>query len=262
MRTPLEVRAVTSALTSNAWVGLDYLPRTPSTNAAILATGEVWRAVTTDHQSAGRGRLGRSWVAPPHTSIAVSALLPVPTDPDAMGWAPLLAGLAVRDAITATTDLDAALKWPNDVLVRDDEDRKVSGVLCELHPEGVVVGIGVNVLQSRIELPVPTATSLALCGATVIREELLAVLLDQVANRFDALLRGAAALRAAQTAYRSACATIGERVELHHTTGAADEVTAAGVDVQGRLLVRDTSGEYAVAAADVVHVRKQGAAGA
>ncbi len=258
MRSPLDVRAVTSALSDDRWAAVQVVSRAASTNAAVLEGGRLWTAVATDHQTAGRGRMGRTWVTPPHAALAVSALLPLPDDRESAGWVPLLTGLAVRDTLADLTGLQTSLKWPNDVLVPSDQGRKVCGVLCELHATGIVVGIGVNVLQTRGELPVPTATSLALCGVVVSREGLLAGLLDRLAVSHQAVLDGGSALQSARSAYRTACDTIGHEVELHHSTGRPDQVLAVGVDVQGRLLVRDGSGEYAVAAADVVHVRGQG----
>ena len=88
MRSPLDVRTVTSSVTDPRWQGVTVLPRTPSTNAAVLELGP-WHVVVTDHQTAGRGRLGRTWLTPPHTSLTLSALVPAPSDPDAAGWAPL-----------------------------------------------------------------------------------------------------------------------------------------------------------------------------
>jgi BirA family biotin operon repressor/biotin-[acetyl-CoA-carboxylase] ligase len=149
------------------WRDVEYHATIGSTNARAAMVGEPWRVVVADHQSQGRGRLARSWEAPPGTSVAVSATVPLP--PEGAAWLPLLAGLSVAEAVTAATGLDAHLKWPNDVLLPGDGDRKVCGVLCEVvtgvGPAVVVVGAGVNVDQSRDQLPVDTATSLVLAGA-------------------------------------------------------------------------------------------------
>jgi BirA family biotin operon repressor/biotin-[acetyl-CoA-carboxylase] ligase len=198
--------------------------------------------------------LGRSWEAPPGTSIAVSVLVPAPSH--GIGWVPLLTGLAVARAALEVAGVHAAVKWPNDVLVEEDGWRKVCGVLCEVHPAGVVIGFGVNVTQTREELPVENATSLALCGAPdVRREDLVAACLRHLAVLHGDLMAGGAALEAARAAYRSACRTIGMVVDIS-TGSATHRLPAVGVDDEGRLVVHGDAGEYAVAAGDVVHVRE------
>ena len=142
-----------------------------------------------DHQAAGRGRAGRSWETPPGVALTASVLLRPEVPVHALGWLPLLGGLAVVRAL-AGVGVEAVLKWPNDVLVPDagaspvpgwGRDRKVAGVLGELVPGGppdeppaAVVGIGVNVAQEVDDLPVPHATSLAALGVAVERVDLLA----------------------------------------------------------------------------------------
>ncbi|MDF2146497.1 biotin--[acetyl-CoA-carboxylase] ligase [Knoellia sp. p5-6-4] len=261
MREPLDSEALHEALVTPGapWRGLDVHAELGSTNAAAAELAQPWRVVVTDHQSAGRGRLGRSWEAPAGTSIAVSVLLPAPQH--GIGWVPLVTGLAVARAVHDVAGVHAGVKWPNDVLVEEDGWRKVCGVLCEVHPAGVVVGFGVNVSQSRDELPVENATSLALCGAPdVRREDLVVACLRHLAVLHGDLMVGGPALEAARAAYRSACRTIGMVVDLN--TGTTSRVPATGVDDEGRLVVHGESGEYAVAAGDVVHVREARGLGA
>lgn len=256
MREPLDSEALHEALVTPGapWRGVDVHAELGSTNAAAAELAQPWRVVVADHQSAGRGRLGRSWEAPPGTSIAVSVLVPAPEH--GLGWVPLLTGLAVSRAAHDVAGVHTALKWPNDVLVEEDAWRKVCGVLCEVHPAGVVVGFGVNVTQTREELPVENATSLALCGAPdVRREDLIVACLRHLAVLHGDLMTGGAALEAARAAYRSACRTLGMVVDIS-TGGASQRVPAVGVDDEGRLVVHGESGEYAVAAGDVVHVRE------
>lgn len=235
--------------------------RIGSTNAAAAGTG-AWNVHVTDDQVAGRGRLGRSWVAPPGSSLAISAVLPAPAAGD-IGWLPLLTGLAMHRALAAETGVATVLKWPNDVLAPADSERKLCGILCELTPAGVVVGAGLNIDQGREELPVPTATSLALCGvADVDRTRLLAAYLSQLHRAYAALLGGGAAREGELAAYRRVCATVGREVELHlpgeeGTTPAR----ATGIDADGRLAVTTGDGPRSLAAGDVVHVRGAGAPG-
>jgi BirA family biotin operon repressor/biotin-[acetyl-CoA-carboxylase] ligase len=289
-RPPLSQAALRRALTDGplaAWRALDVLPRTASTNADALARAAAGEpeglVVVTDHQSAGRGRLDRSWQAPPRAAIAVSVLLRPgsPTaapdgaqlpavDPERWSWLPLLAGVAAVDALTRTCGLAARLKWPNDVLVprapgpaapADGAPGKVCGILAELAatPSGpaVVVGAGINVSQRDDELAVPTATSLALAGAaTTDRDTVLRAYLRALADRYRAWREAAGNPRGSgiAAAYREACLTIGLEVAVE-LPGDAVQGLADGVDDAGRLLVRSAAGVRALAAGDVVHVR-------
>jgi BirA family transcriptional regulator, biotin operon repressor / biotin---[acetyl-CoA-carboxylase] ligase len=256
MREPLGSEALHEALVTpgSPWTAVDVHAALGSTNAEAARVGEPWRVVVTDHQQAGRGRLGRTWETPAGTSVTLSVLLPVPGA--GPGWMPLVTGLAVGAAITDQTGLDWRLKWPNDVLLPADDARKACGILCELQPGGVVVGLGINVGQTREELPVDTATSLQLAGADdVRREDLVIAVLGHLA-RWHGELSGSPRARAAvRAAYRKACDTIGREVDLHAAGGDVRRVRAVGVDDDGRLVVAAGGREYAVAAGDVVHVR-------
>jgi BirA family biotin operon repressor/biotin-[acetyl-CoA-carboxylase] ligase len=257
MRESLDSEALHEALVTSGspWTGIDVHPTLGSTNAEAARLAQPWRVVVTDHQQAGRGRLGRTWETPANTSVTLSVLLPAPDD--GRGWMPLVAGLAVSRAIAEVTGLDAGLKWPNDVLLAADDDRKVCGVLCELQPTGVVVGLGVNVDQTREELPVDTATSLRLAGVQdVSRPDVVLAVLRHLAALHGDLMRGGAASAGAQAAYRQACLTIGRDVELHDADGTVRRVHAEGIDAEGRLVVASGGVEYAVAAGDVVHARQ------
>ena len=129
---------------------LDVVQTTGSTNADLLArhgAGEDidGAVLIAEHQTAGRGRNGRSWSTPPRSQIALSVGIAAGEVPlPACGWVPLLTGVAVVDAVRATAGIDATLKWPNDVLVGE---RKLGGILAEVAaPDAViVVGLGLNV---------------------------------------------------------------------------------------------------------------------
>ncbi len=155
---------------ASLWQQISLVAETGSTNADLAEAarrGEPGGTVLiTDYQSAGRGRLGRTWTAPPGTSIAMSVLLrPVGVDPQRWTWLPLLAGLAVTEAVRRAAGLDAVLKWPNDVLLGE---RKLCGILAERVETSTgpacVIGMGINVALTEADLPVPTATSLALAA--------------------------------------------------------------------------------------------------
>ncbi|TPG84233.1 biotin--[acetyl-CoA-carboxylase] ligase, partial [Pseudomonas caspiana] len=175
MRESLDREALHEALVTpgQPWTGVDVHPALGSTNLEAARLAQPWRVVVTDHQQAGRGRLGRAWDTPANTSVTLSVLLPAPDQ--GRGWLPLATGLAVRDALAEVADVDSGLKWPNDVLLPSDGERKVCGILCELQPAGIVVGLGINVDQDRDELPVDTATSLRLAGAPDVSRERLVV---------------------------------------------------------------------------------------
>lgn len=245
-------RAVLSP--AGPWLEVEHHRTIGSTNARAAQLDGPWRVVVADHQSQGRGRLARRWEAPPGASVAVSATVPVPTT--GLGWLPLLAGLAVVEAVEAVTDLRAELKWPNDVLLPADGSRKVCGILCELvaarggRPAFVVVGTGINVSQTRDQLPVPTATSLSLAGAgDVDRTALVAAYLRALADRLGD------PVGTVRDAYRARCSTLGRTVTLSLPQGGAVTGEAVGVDADGRLLVDGPEGRIAWAAGDVVHTR-------
>lgn len=251
---------------STLWREVTTVAETGSTNADLAqraaaddtAEGAV---LTAEHQTTGRGRLGRTWTAPPRSGLAVSVLLaPREVDSARWSWLPLLTGLAVRDVLLSQAGLPAGLKWPNDVLV---DERKVAGILAELvaQPSGpaVVVGLGLNVTATADELPVPTATSLRLAGtATTDRQLLLHAFLRALEHRYERWRTAGGDPRRSGSgaAYREACTTLGRTVVVHLPSG--DDVTgvAEGVDDEGRLLVRDLGGRsHALAAGDVRHVR-------
>ena len=139
---------------------LDVVQTTGSTNADLLArhaAGEDIRGAVllAEHQSAGRGRNGRSWSAPPCSQIALSigvAANGVPAE--GWGWLPLLTGVALVDAIRDSTGIEAGLKWPNDILVGTG---KLAGILAEVAAPDpiIVVGLGLNVTLTAEEAPDP-----------------------------------------------------------------------------------------------------------
>ncbi len=236
------------------WLDVEHHASIGSTNARAAALDGPWHVVVADHQSQGRGRLARRWEAPPGSSVAVSATVPVPAA--GAGWLPLTAGLAVVEAVESVTGLGAELKWPNDVLLPADGSRKVCGILCELvAPDGaragfVVVGTGVNLSQTRDQLPVPTATSLALAGAAdADRTALVAAYLEALAR----LVREP--VDRVREAYRTRCSTLGRLVTLSLPDGTTVTGDAVAVDDDGRLVVDGPDGRISWAAGDVVHAR-------
>ncbi|MGV1010011.1 MAG: biotin--[acetyl-CoA-carboxylase] ligase [Dermatophilaceae bacterium] len=236
--------------------------RLGSTNARAMRLARPWHVVVTEHQTQGRGRLQRTWETPAGVALTLSATVPLGASP---GWLPLMAGLATAQALDAAAGVGVALKWPNDVLVPADADRKVCGILCEARQpvadeEPVaVLGIGVNVTQTRAQLPTDGATSVALAGGQVTREELLLVMLDRLARLHAALAAAGPAAEGVRTAYRQRCATVGSAVRVERPGGPDVVGVAVAVDEDGCLVVRDATGERAWAAGDVTHLRAKGA---
>ncbi|HYH32919.1 MAG TPA: biotin--[acetyl-CoA-carboxylase] ligase [Pseudonocardia sp.] len=259
---PLDAEGLRTALVG-PWTQVDVVERTGSTNADLLAAaadGAPDRSVlVADQQEAGRGRLARSWVAPPGSGIAVSVLLrPTGVPPSRFGWLPLLAGLALLDTVRQVCPAPAGLKWPNDLLLGPGQ-RKAAGILAEVGDAvrpAVVIGIGLNVAAAPPEHP--TATSLAAEGATADRAQVLTALLGCLAEREARWREGrgdpeASRLRAD---YRAGCATLGSEVKVELPGGAVLHGIAEDVDRDGRLLLLDPAGRRrAVAAGDVVHLR-------
>ena len=268
---PVRVRLDPAALHRRAvrphglWRAVEVVGRTGSTNADLLAralAGEPEGVVlAAEEQVRGRGRMGRAWVAPPRAALTFSLLLRPAVPPARRGWVPLLAGLAAAEAVTAVTGVPARLKWPNDVLAGD---AKLGGFLAESAGDAVIVGFGLNVSTEPAELPAPgpgalAATSLGAAGATALDREVLLLALLAAFQRWYLAWQDhqgdpdRSGLRAAYTGWS---ATIGRDVRAELPGGQALSGRAAGVDPDGRLLVRVSSAaEVAVAAGDVVHLR-------
>ena len=138
--------------------------------------------VVADHQTAGRGRLGRSWEAPAGTALLFSVLLKPPTGRHIPELS-LVAGVAVADALERTLGLSVQIKWPNDVMLRR---KKVAGCLAEARDGAVVLGIGVNVGQTAAELPDGAGSIRTLTGRAWDRDDLLANVLDDLDARYTA----------------------------------------------------------------------------
>jgi BirA family biotin operon repressor/biotin-[acetyl-CoA-carboxylase] ligase len=267
----------------------EFLAEAGSTNDELreAATGPeaaAWphgAVIVTDNQTRGRGRLGRTWLAPTGKTLAISLLLRPelaggrPFPPDAYGWIPLIAGAAMTEAVRRDVDLaaseaadtdddrtgglDVELKWPNDVLI---SGYKVCGILSELLPDSgaVVVGAGLNLTLDEHDLPTLTSTSLLL--ATGRQPDADAVLADYLGG-FLTLMRaftesGAdAAASGVADRVTAVCGTLGSEVRVELPGDRELLGFAERLDRDGRLVVRDReNGEpQSVAAGDVTHLR-------
>jgi BirA family biotin operon repressor/biotin-[acetyl-CoA-carboxylase] ligase len=253
-------RAGLQAAIRPPWTDLRIIEATESTNADLLgsaATTPAGTVLVAEYQSAGRGRLERTWTSPPRTGLTFSVLLRPESPIATWSWLPLLAGVAVRQAVVDVTGVDAVLKWPNDVLA-GAQRRKAAGILAQLTGDAAVVGIGLNVTTTADELPVDTATSLALEGASwPDRGALLGAILSGLGRRYAQWqgARGDAGSSGLAAEYREHCATIGTEVTVSGTDGASVQATATGIDGDGRLVVVSGGHRRVIAAGDVRHLR-------
>ncbi|WP_375480916.1 biotin--[acetyl-CoA-carboxylase] ligase [uncultured Jatrophihabitans sp.] len=258
-RSPLDPDRIRAAA-GPAWPVVRVVERTTSTNADLVADAEIAdrTVLAAEEQTAGRGRLDRSWLAPPRSALLFSVALRPSVPVRHWGWLPLLGGVATVEAVRSVAGVDAMLKWPNDVLV---DGRKVAGILAQSSGEMAVLGIGLNVSLTEAELPVPTATSLQLAGATGTLDR--SAVLGGVLARLDAwLVRWSAADGDASTsgladAYRAVCSTLGADVRVSLGDGRVLEGRARDVDDLGRVVVDAPDGVHAVSAGDVEHLRNR-----
>jgi len=280
--------------TAGLWREVRVVEETGSTNADLLAKARSGAGeglvLVAEAQTSGRGRMGRRWISPPRRSLTFSVLLRPAVPAGLLGWMPLLAGVAVASALRQTAGVDARLKWPNDVLV---DGAKIAGILAERWTDAVVIGTGINVLQHRGELPVPTATSLLVAqgagpagaarpaeargagpveaweagpadapgpgaGADM-RERLLTAVLDELARWYVAWLDqpqpGDADGCGLRAEYLRRSGTVGSAVTVMLPGGQNLTGMAAGIDAAGRLEIRTPAGLVQVSAGDVVHLR-------
>ena len=247
---------------------VEVVDRAGSTNELVTERGRAGAGqglvVVAEHQTAGRGRLDRSWEAPERSALTFSMLLRPSAPARSWPWLPLLAGYAVAKALRGA-GFEASVKWPNDVLLgpREGQSRKVAGILVERietdSGPAAVVGIGLNVGMTAEELPVPEATSLALAssdGAAPDRTDVLVAVLQTIWEAYTAWEEGGdlAGMRLAES-YVAACATVGREVRVDLPSGDVLTGRATGVDPSGRLLVEQDGLRTPVNAGDVVHVR-------
>jgi BirA family transcriptional regulator, biotin operon repressor / biotin---[acetyl-CoA-carboxylase] ligase len=265
-RPPLPGRSLERALLvpGGLWRRLEVKAETGSTNADVSAAARAGEPegliVIAEQQNAGRGRRDRDWVSPARAGLTLSVLLRPGEVPNRnWGWLPLLAGVALQEAVQRIAEVDAALKWPNDLLV---QDAKCAGILAEVAGDAVVLGIGLNVTTRVDELPATTglaATSLQIAGAkSTDRDPLLKALLRGLARWYEGWREtgGDAELCGLLAAYRRGCSTIGRDVRVQLPVGEVLTGRATTVDTEGRLVIRTADGdEKRVSAGDVLHVR-------
>ena len=253
---------------AGSWRSVTVFSQIASTNSvgmALAAAGCPSGVIlVTDLQTAGRGRLDRTWLAPAGTSAMFSVVLR-PAGPDReWGVLPLLTGVAVCEAIEFVTGVRTSLKWPNDVVIRSEDapsgrGGKVGGILAERDAASgaIVMGVGLNVDLAEEDLPVPTATSLTLAGLPRPRRAKLVgralARIEHWYTAWDGIGTDSTALDKLLDAYRARCVSIG--AELRVVRPGADDLvgTGAGIGPHGELLVDTAGGQVPVVVGDVVH---------
>lgn len=230
------------------WVSeLRYLPETDSTNRRAMAWAMEGAAagsmVVAGFQTAGRGRLGRSWTAPAGSGLLFSIVLRPASGTDRWPLISLAAGVAVCECL-AGLGLEPGLKWPNDVLIGD---RKVAGILAEAAGDVVILGIGVNV--GRTEFPADIASTAAsletFSGRALDRLEVLSSLAGHLTGLVES------PVEAVPDGYRGWSRTLGKVVKVDLGSGLVED-RAVDIDPSGGLVL---AGGRVVRAGDVVQVR-------
>jgi BirA family transcriptional regulator, biotin operon repressor / biotin---[acetyl-CoA-carboxylase] ligase len=243
----LDERVRAELAASTRFGDLRFVDAVDSTNRMVLDLARAGEpeglVVAADLQTAGRGRLDRTWVAEPATGLLVSVLLrPVNLEPARWYLVTAATALAARDACQEVAKVTPDIKWPNDLLV---DDRKLAGILAEITGGAVVVGMGLNVHSG----PPGAACLDEAAGRRVSRTALMVAWLrslDRLLGNRDAVM----------VRYRSECATVGRDVAVELVDGVRLLGRAEGIDEAGRLLVRGPDGVLnPLSVGDVTHLR-------
>lgn len=273
---PLTRETIHSTL-STSWLGhrIELFDCLPSTNreAVHLAQAEVEHGtvVIADCQTAGRGRLSRTWFSPPGANIYCSTILrttyPSERFTEWLSWLPLISALAAAEAIEQTSSIQVSVKWPNDLLI---SARKVGGILCESgtgtrSSPFQIIGIGINVNLDLDDWPPDLrASSTSIWqerNIVVDRNRLLAQLFLELEQCIDELaIHGTSRIA---SAYHQRCSSIGQTVQATLANGDAVVGLAEGIGQDGSLQVRPrevhsgsgTPEVICLRVADIIHVR-------
>jgi BirA family transcriptional regulator, biotin operon repressor / biotin---[acetyl-CoA-carboxylase] ligase len=270
---PLNVDSIRSTLATRV-LGhrIELFEQLSSTNLEATTLGqsgvEHGTVVIADRQTAGRGRLARTWFSPGGANVYCSLVLrtDIPTNrlPEWLSWLPLITALAAAETIESVISAPVSLKWPNDLLMAG---RKVGGILCEnlqASPSGPfqVIGVGINVNMNPVDFPAElreSATSVwNETHAVVDRNSLIAQFLLEMEQCLDELDgRGSQQLA---LAYQRRCSTIGSKVRASLADGSELTGYAESIGQDGSLRITmqsETIGEKTVElrVADIVHLR-------
>lgn len=229
-----------------------------------------------NEQTAGRGRLDRSWSTPPGSGIAMSIASHVDDWNLSPSIVPLITGVAVH-RVLKSYEVPVELKWPNDIIVTESkllksvdpqsivqmsseqisgeqsgvensQFRKLGGILVQLHGDKLIIGIGINVALSQDELPTKQSTSLSVEGFKINRDELIVKVLEEIN-----ILRSDNSQWLAE--YSKICSTIGKQVRVIHSSKTKLDGLAISVDETGALIVENLEKIYQITVGDIVHLQ-------
>jgi len=244
---PLDISIINARL-SQYW-RVSVLELTASTQSDLLElvrTGDAQGGdvVAAEFQSHGRGRLTRSFDAPPHTALLFSFFIQPKRARGDWGWIPLIVGASMAQVLG---NLGAHVKWPNDILIGE---KKICGIIAEATENGVVIGIGINVGMQIAQIPVPNATSLLIEGAyDRSRNELLTEFLNNFETNFREWDNGSNSIN---NIYLGMSATIGKKVRIEYPDGRFEIGWATAISVAGELVLDNGT---IVQAGDIIHLR-------
>lgn len=211
---------------------------TSSTQIELAKNFAPGKVLIAEYQSAGRGRLDRKFEVPPRKGLTFSFCIAAQ---DNFGWIPLITGLAVSNAINKYANKNlVSIKWPNDLLI---ENRKLAGILSEKHGDGAIVGVGINIFQSKDELPIENAISLSM-KLDVDRSELIALILNELGETLFNI-------DSYKNEYRDKCVTVGSHIKATLPSGEVIEEDAIGISDTGSLLTKTRE----ISVGDIVHLR-------
>lgn len=212
-------------------------------NSSVAKSGEL---IAAEFQSKGRGRLDRTFEAPPQSALLFSFFLKPKRARSDWSFISFLAALAMHEVISKDIADNVSLKWPNDILIGKN---KVAGLLAQQIGDGLIVGIGLNVAMNGDELPAPTATSLALSGSNNLDRN---TLLSDFLNRFESIFTEWESGSDFLEKYRQISSTIGRQVRVEVLGRDPIEAEAVAISTQGALILGDG---FEVNVGDVVHLR-------
>ena len=254
------MEAILGQLSETRFNKIEHISKTGSTNSDLVSKAPELPdgfILVSDHQTDGRGRLGRKWETPPSKNLLFSVLL-------RPNWPLEIHRLATPALALATVEvleqfgLRATVKWPNDVMVESEGEKKIAGILAEyIHQETpvLVVGMCLNMEWPQQEdIAPPNSTSLKACGIEKDRFELLVEILKNFDKRLIEISseKGTTTFRQAYTAKSS---TVGNQVKVEKSEG---DIAGKAIDVgeDGSLIIENENGTISIAAGDVIHLRK------
>ena len=242
----LNANAIAGALESGYW-RVSVVDEIDSTqNYLRTSNPKSGDLITAEYQSAGRGRLDRSFVAMKSTALLFSFYVEPKIKIEEIGFLPLLVGSIVAQSINELTQSQKFnCKWPNDIIFKN---RKVAGILAEKSGDGVIVGVGINVSTNRDQLPVPHASSIFLLTEKALDRNLL---LAKILNQLTLEIRAWESGQDLTNSYRQVSATIGKAVRIELPGGESIEAIAQDIDSTGALHL--DSGQI-ITVGDVIHL--------